>query len=89
MKANGIHVHNLDRGGTGDPVVFLAGLDNTAHVFDTLAPKFSNRLHAIGMTGRGFGQEYVGLLQPADRDHETKSARPGGPNAEHEPLLLV
>src|SRR4029077_9070667 len=37
-------------------MVFLAGLGNTAHVFDTLAPKFTARFHAIGMTRRGFGQ---------------------------------
>jgi len=56
IQANGIRLHYLDWGGTGDAMVFLAGLGNTAHVFDTLAPKFTGRFHAIGMTRRGFGQ---------------------------------
>ena len=56
IQANGIRLHYLDWGGTGDAMVFLAGLGNTAHVFDTLAPKFTGRFRAIGMTRRGFGQ---------------------------------
>lgn len=56
VQANGIRLHYLDWGGTGDPMVFLAGLGNTAHVFDGLAPKFTGRFHVIGMTRRGFGQ---------------------------------
>jgi pimeloyl-ACP methyl ester carboxylesterase len=42
IQANGIRLHYLDWGGTGDAMVFLAGLGNTAHVFDTLAPKFTD-----------------------------------------------
>ena len=56
VEANGIRLHYLDWGGSGQPVVFLAGLGNTAHVFDTLAPTFAKQFHAIGMTRRGFGQ---------------------------------
>jgi pimeloyl-ACP methyl ester carboxylesterase len=56
IQANGIRLHYLDWGGTGDAMLFLAGLGNTAHVFDRLAPKFTGRFHAIGMTRRGFGQ---------------------------------
>lgn len=62
VEANGVRLHYLDWGGSGDAMVFLAGLGNTAHVFDTLAPKFTQSsgktpaFHAIGMTRRGFGQ---------------------------------
>ena len=36
-------------------MVFLAGLGNTAHVFDRLAPKFTQAFHVYGITRRGFG----------------------------------
>jgi pimeloyl-ACP methyl ester carboxylesterase len=45
----------LDWGGTGRPMVFLAGLGNTAHVFDQFAPKFAAKYHVYGITRRGFG----------------------------------
>jgi len=45
----------VDWGGRGEPLVFLAGLGNTAHVFDAFAPQFTDRFHAIGITRRGFG----------------------------------
>ena len=44
----------LDWGGTGRPLVFLAGLGNTAHVFDKLAPKFADHHHVYAITRRGF-----------------------------------
>jgi non-heme chloroperoxidase len=46
----------LDWGGSGPPLVFLAGLGNTAHAFDTFAPKFTPRYHVYGITRRGFGK---------------------------------
>jgi len=45
----------LDWGGTGRPLVLLAGLGNTAHVFDDFAPKLTNEYHVYGITRRGFG----------------------------------
>ena len=45
----------LDWGGAGRPLVFLAGLGDTAHVFDTFAPQFTGHYHAYGITRRGFG----------------------------------
>ena len=46
----------LDWGGTGKPLVFLAGLGNSAHVFDEFAPKFTATHHVYGITSRGFGE---------------------------------
>ena len=46
----------LDWGGTGRSLVLLAGLGNTAHVFDSLGPKLAAHYHVIGITRRGFGQ---------------------------------
>lgn len=45
----------LDWGGTGSSVLLLAGLGNTAHVFDTFAPKLTQSHHVYGITRRGFG----------------------------------
>jgi non-heme chloroperoxidase len=49
----------IDWGGTGVPVVFLAGLGHTAHVFDGLAPELSSSCHVFGITRRGFGASSV------------------------------
>jgi len=45
----------LDWGGSGRPVVLLAGAGNTAHVFDDFAPKLTGEFHVFGITRRGFG----------------------------------
>jgi non-heme chloroperoxidase len=46
----------IDWGGTGRPLVLLAGLGNTAHIYDTLAPKLVSSYHVYGITRRGFGE---------------------------------
>jgi pimeloyl-ACP methyl ester carboxylesterase len=45
----------VDWGGDGTPVVLLAGLGHTAHVFDAFAPRLTDAYHVIGITRRGFG----------------------------------
>jgi non-heme chloroperoxidase len=50
-----IKLEVLDWGGTGRPLVFLAGLGDTAHGFDKFAPKFIAQYHIYGITRRGFG----------------------------------
>jgi pimeloyl-ACP methyl ester carboxylesterase len=50
-----VKLETLDWGGTGRPVVLLAGAGNSAHVFDTFAPKLTDRYHVYGITRRGFG----------------------------------
>ncbi len=45
----------LDWGGSGRALVFLAGLGDTAHVFDDFAPKLTPEFHVYGITRRGFG----------------------------------
>lgn len=45
----------LDWGGSGRPLVLLAGLGDTAHVFDKFAPKLTTTYHVYGITRRGFG----------------------------------
>src|SRR5579862_1751560 len=51
----GIRLEVLDWGGTGRPVVLLAGSGNTAHIFDDFAPRLSQFCHVYGITRRGFG----------------------------------
>jgi pimeloyl-ACP methyl ester carboxylesterase len=52
---NNVKLEVLDWGGSGRPLVLLAGLGNTAHVFDKFAPKLSSAYHVYGITRRGFG----------------------------------
>jgi hypothetical protein len=51
----GIKLEVLDWGGSGRPLVLLAGLGNTAHVFDSFADKLIATYHIYGITRRGFG----------------------------------
>ena len=50
----GVRLEVLDWGGTGRPVVLLAGY-RTAHMFDDFAPKLSQVSHVYGITRRGYG----------------------------------
>jgi non-heme chloroperoxidase len=50
-----VRLEVLDWGGSGRPVMLLAGLGNTAHVFDDFAGKLSGAFHVYGITRRGFG----------------------------------
>jgi len=52
----GVRVEVLDWGGTGRPLVLLAGSGNTAHIFDDLAPKLTAFCHVYGITRRGYGE---------------------------------
>ena len=51
----GVELEVLDWGGSGRPVVLLAGSGNTAHVFDDFAPKLTDCCHVYGITRRGYG----------------------------------
>jgi non-heme chloroperoxidase len=51
----GVQLEVLDWGGTGRPLIFLAGAGDTAHRFDGFAPQFIKHHHVYGITRRGFG----------------------------------
>lgn len=51
----GVRLEVLDWGGSGRPLLLLAGLGNSAHVFDALAVKLNKSFHVYGLTRRGFG----------------------------------
>jgi non-heme chloroperoxidase len=52
---DGVRLEVLDWGGSGRPVVLLAGLGFTAHVFDGFAEKLTDSYHVYGITRRGYG----------------------------------
>jgi pimeloyl-ACP methyl ester carboxylesterase len=61
----------LDWGGGGEAMVFLAGMGNSAHVFDDFAPRFTETYRVLGITRRGFG----GSSQPeGGYDSHTRAA---------------
>lgn len=60
-----VKVEVLDWGGTGRPIVMLAGLDLTAHLFSQFAARLTSHFHVYGITRRGFGASSVpGVPQP-------------------------
>ena len=52
---SGVTLEVLDWGGTGRPLLLLAGLGDSAHAFDNFAPKLTARYHVFGLTRRGIG----------------------------------
>jgi len=56
VTANGIRLHYLDWGGTGPVLIFVHGYQDNAHVFDDLAPAFTDRFRVIAYDRRGHGE---------------------------------
>jgi pimeloyl-ACP methyl ester carboxylesterase len=52
---DGVRLEVLDWGGSGRPIVLLAGLGTSAHVFDGFAEKLTESYHVYGITRRGYG----------------------------------
>jgi pimeloyl-ACP methyl ester carboxylesterase len=50
-----VQIEVLDWGGSGPPLVLLAGAGNTAHVFDEFAPRLASVGRVYGITRRGYG----------------------------------
>ncbi|HYL65320.1 MAG TPA: alpha/beta hydrolase [Candidatus Methylomirabilis sp.] len=57
----------IDWGGSGRPLVLLAGLGATARAFDKFAPKLTENYHVYGITRRGFGASSAPA--PTDRNY--------------------
>jgi non-heme chloroperoxidase len=56
VAVDGTWLHYVDYGGSGAPLVFLAGLGNSAHIFDDFAPRFTDLHHVVAITRRGYGE---------------------------------
>src|SRR5678809_378100 len=52
----GVQLEVLDWGGTGRPLVLLAGLGVTAHAYDDFAPALTARYHVLAITRRAHGR---------------------------------
>ncbi len=50
----GVRLEVMDWGGTGRPVVLLAGLGGTLQTYDGFAPQLTGRYHVYGITRRGY-----------------------------------
>ncbi|MBJ6762683.1 alpha/beta fold hydrolase [Myxococcaceae bacterium JPH2] len=67
--SEGAALEYLDFGGQGAHVVLLAGLGNTAHIFDDYAPRLTDAFHVVALTRRGFG---ASSKPPAGYDLRTR-----------------
>ena len=56
VNINDIKLHYLDWGGSGDVLLFLAGMGCNAHIFDDLASRFTDKFHVMALTRRGHGE---------------------------------
>lgn len=56
FRVDGVQLQYLDWGGSGPLLVFLHGWGSTAHIFDELAPRFTDRFRVVALTQRGFGE---------------------------------
>lgn len=53
VQVNGVKLHYLDWEGEGELLLFLTGYGAPAHVFDNLAPQFTDTFHVVALTRRG------------------------------------
>ena len=56
ITVNGVRLSYLDWGGSGGTLLMLPGAGGSAHLYDELAPKFTDRFRVLGLTPRGQGQ---------------------------------
>jgi non-heme chloroperoxidase len=54
-----VKLHYLDWGGNGETMLFLHGIGDTPHIYDVLAPKFTNDFRVLGLTRRGHGESEI------------------------------
>lgn len=52
---NNVRLEVVDWGGSGRPLILLAGGNNNAHEFDKFAPKLTSAYHVYGISRRGSG----------------------------------
>ena len=56
VVVNGVRLHYRDWGGRGEPVLLLAGLGNTARIYDGFAPGLARDFRVLAVTRRGHGR---------------------------------
>lgn len=55
VPVNGIRLHYLDWGGEGPALVFLTGMGSSAYIYNSFAPRFTDRFRVLALTRRGHG----------------------------------
>ena len=53
VTANGIRLHYLDWGGSGPALILIHGFTSNPHIFDDLAPAFTDRFRVVAYARRG------------------------------------
>ena len=66
VTVNGVRLHYLDWGGSGEPLVLIHGLGDTPHYFDDLARAFRDRWRVVAYARRGHGRSEA--RSPYDAD---------------------
>lgn len=56
VSVNGIRLHYLDWGGKGEALIFLTGMGCSAHLYDHIAPRFTDLTRVLALTRRGQGE---------------------------------
>lgn len=59
ITVNQVRLHYLDWGGKGNALVLLHGLGDTSHIYDDVAPTFTNDFRVLGLTRRGHGKSDI------------------------------
>lgn len=88
VNVNGIRLHYLDWGGSGTVLLFLAGMGNSAYIYDEFAPRFTDKFRVIALTRRGHGDSDYPLTG-YDVDTLTKDLRQFLDALEIEKVILV
>ena len=60
VETNGVRLHVLDWGGTGPVLILIHGYGDSPHVFDDVAPKFTDRFRVVAYARRGHGRSSSG-----------------------------
>jgi pimeloyl-ACP methyl ester carboxylesterase len=55
VTANGIRINYLDWGGSGKPLILIHGMGDNPHVFDDIAPAFTDHYRVVAYARRGHG----------------------------------
>ncbi|MCH8192013.1 MAG: alpha/beta hydrolase [Chloroflexi bacterium] len=71
VQANGLRMHYLDWGGTGTPVLFLHGGNQTAHTWDLVCLQLRGDFHCLALDQRGHGETEA----PKDSDGSPQAQR--------------
>lgn len=73
VTGNGIRINYLDWGGSGPTIILIHGYADNPHVFDDLAPAFTERFRVIAYAQRGHGDSEA--KEPYDTTTLTEDLR--------------